>query len=207
MSDSIILDIPSDSLNLLELAGNLDGLSVFIPYDFSLFIPFGSSSLSYVERDLMGEFPIPGVEVDVVGNQKFSCPDHRGPCFRVKNRLTVIRSPFRVLEFFRESLVFSYPDRRQVSSIRFLSSFFIQVNRDVELPSHSFSDFMSKLDTVFHSHTGHGNEGADVSGTNPAVSPCMLAHIQDFGGFFNRFKSSLLDSFRGSDKGDDSPVS
>ena len=76
----------------------------------------------------MGQLPVPRIQVDVVSDQKFSGADDRGAGFRIEDRLSEIRFPGGVLEFFRKTLIFPGADRGQVPALGLPGRLFIKID-------------------------------------------------------------------------------
>ena len=202
----VILDVPADRLDFLELARHLDRVAAPVLDDVPVLVPLGPTALPEAQGDLVGQLPVPGVEVDVVGDQELAGADDGGAGLGVENGPAEIGRPAAVLEFLGQAFVFPGPDRGQVPALRRPGGGFVEIDGDPQLSGDPGAKLASQPDAVLHGHARDRDEGADVRGPDTAVGTLVDAHVDDLRRLGDGPEGGLLDGFGCPDERHNGPV-
>ncbi len=206
LGPAVVLDVPAHGLDLLELSRHLDRPALGVLDEVAVPVPLGPAAFAQAQGDLLGELPVPGVEVDVIGDEEFPGADDRRPGPGVEDGLAVIGRPGRVLELFGKPFVFTRPDGGQVPPLGLAGGRFIKVDGDAELAGHPRPERLGQADAVFHGHARDGHEGANVRGPDAAVGALVRPHVDDLGGLGDGAEGRFRGGFGGADERDHGPI-
>src|SRR6266550_2414329 len=131
-------------------------------------------------------------EVNVVGDQEWSCSDRNCSTSRVDLRGTEIGIARRVLaELFAQPLELSTPNIRQVFSRWRRGGALVEVDRNLQLAPYFLAEPPRQSDAVLHSGSFQRNEGNDVGGADTRMLPGVLAEIDPLRRRLNASEGSL----------------
>ncbi len=202
----VILDVPADGLDLLELARDLDRVAAGVLDDVAVLVALGPAALAQAQGDLVGQLAVAGVEVEVVGDQELAGADDGRPGLGIEDGLAEIRGPARVLELLGKPFVFAGPDRGQVPALGLAGRGLIEVDGNAQLGGDPAPELAGQPDAVLHRHAGDRDEGADVGRADAAVGALVGAHVDDLGGLGDGPERGLPDRLGRADEGHDGPV-
>src|SRR6185503_13102347 len=114
--------------------------------------------------------------------------------------------PFGSQDLGWKTFVFAGADHGKVAAIWAACGFFIEVDGDVQLLSHTLREFLCPNDTFFKADARNGNQWRDVGGPHAWMSTFVVAHIDEFGSFCDAPECSFDDIGRFPDEGYDCAV-
>jgi hypothetical protein len=202
----VLLDIPANGPDGFQAAGDLDGFALGVAHDVALRVTLRPSVLANRQRDLVRQFAIERIQIDVVGEQKFASANHRRTRPVVERARTRVWRPIGFLELACESLVFARANRGQAPAVFASGRVFVEVDRDAEFISDAPPDRPGDVGAFGHRDVRHRDERADVERAHARMRPAVRRHVDEFACRARGSQRGVGDRIRVSDKRVDGAV-
>ena len=122
--------------------------------------------------DLLRDFDIGSVQKNVVGNQELARSHNACSRSGMKPGFAEVGFPRRVGDDFgTNALELSAPDVLEILALRRSSCGFVQIDRNFVALPYLFADMPCHGNAIFDSYAFYWDEGYDISGTKPWMSP------------------------------------
>ncbi len=157
--------------------------------------------IAHATSDFFSDADIGGIQVNVVGNQRLPRSNHhragRTHDFWPKIGFTVGVSG----DGFFDSLKFTPADILQINSVRSCCSFFIKVNRDIQVVCHPFAQTPGDFNALLHGGIRDRNKGHHIGSPQAGVFALVVVEVNQLSRPGNALISGFFHAFRVSDKG------
>ena len=207
LCDAIFLNIPTDALCAFQRARDHDFLSVLVEFHLSgnrIALASGAAFFAHVKRDSVSAACRRRVQVIVYSNQEVACTNIRATRASyafIKWACAEVGRFSRIVDSFRDSLIFTSAHYGQVFAFRLQSCGLITVARDLQFVSQTLCQFASQFSALFQRNAGNGNERQHVRSAASRVCAVVLAHIDKLRSLTHCAESSFHYRFRFSHKG------
>ena len=164
LGDTVFLDVPADCLAALKCSRNPNGLSAVVLENLSgeaASLSCRTAFLSDIECDCHCTACGCGVQVEVDRDKEVTCSDigsaSLGNCLIVLARAE-IRFPLRVIDLFRQSLIFACAAYCEIFSLRLVGCRLVAVARNSEFVVDPFCEASGHFSTFFQCGSGNWDE-------------------------------------------------
>ena len=209
LRDSVLFDVPTNGLHVLQHSRNADGLTAGIQHRFSKRRPvfrFDPSVFSHIKRDRICSSHRFRVQVHIIRDQKIACTDHSCARFLIENGRPKLRFPCGAFYFLKKAFVFSRANDREIRARRVFCRSFVKIDGDAQLLADAFSQLVCASDRFFPTDVAHWNERANVGGAHARMRALMFAHVDQFGRLFDSAKGRFHRGIRTAHKRHHRPV-
>ncbi len=189
LSPAVFLDVPTHSPQVLEPSRLPNGASVLVPHDLTCGVPSRAAGLPQQAGYLVGEAPIPCVQIDVVGDQELAGSD--GGCSAA--RVELLRSEVGLVGPGDQTFVLPAAHIDQRTAIGPQCGLFVEEDRYPELLSHPPAQPAGQLDTFVHGDALNRYHRTHIRGTHPWVFALVPAHVDEVGGGGDGSEGRLFD--------------
>ncbi len=141
--------------------------------------------------DRLGRSHVGSVQIDIEGDQRRACADHRGPG-RPQVRRAEIRRPVGVGgDLGLQPFILAAPHIGQVASFGTRCSLFVQIDRDAQLGADPLAQPAGKRYAVVHRRPLHRDKGHDVGRPHAWVGAAVVVHVDELSCAGNTLESGL----------------